>query len=144
MQELFADSEKIRTYINDYNDEYEDITIKETYDMNPYIEYPCIDISEISNTVLKRYKDETGNFARAITYQFNISCDQSKDYTALENIRRIAFIIDSYFQEDRYHCLDNVGGLAIAPNIEDPNIKTGYVRYDCVLVSTQNTIYRRY
>lgn len=91
-----------------------------------------------------RYKDENGEYATALCYQFNISCEQTETYTARENIRRIATIIDSYFQEDRYICLDRIKGLVITPNLEDPNILTGYLRYNCVLVSSENTIYRRY
>lgn len=93
---------------------------------------------------MQRYKDDSGEYATALSYQFNISCEQTENYTAKENVRRIATIINSYFQEDRYMCLDRIGGLIIKPNLEDPNIMTGYMRYNCALVSSENTIYRRY
>lgn len=141
---LFKDSDKLSEYLSDYEDEYENILIKETYDINPDITYPCIDIQELLNSDIARYKDENGEFASTLTYQIDISCEQNERFTAQENIRRIAHIISCYFQEDRYKCLDRVGNMPISPSIEDTNVMTGHLRYTCALVLKDNIIYRRY
>lgn len=141
---MFKDSTKLKEYLEDYDDDYANILIKETYDLAPEITYPCIDIDEINNTSIADLKDDSGEFGTALAYQFNISCEQSVNYTAQENVRRIATIINKYFQEETYRCLDRTGGIVIVPRIEDNNIMTGYLRYACTLVGSQNTIYRRY
>lgn len=103
-----------------------------------------ITIEELTNTVASKYKDDSGEFASNLGYQINISSDQTDNYTAQKNVRRIATIINTYLQNDTYKCLDRVGGLVIQPHISDPNIKTGHLRYNCVVRHDNNTIYRRY
>lgn len=144
MTNLFLDLDKIKTYLSDYRGEYEEIVVKETYDILPEVSYPCIDIDEIENVLLEKYKDDTGEFATGLTYQFNISCEQDEYHTAIENVRRISHIINEYFQEERYKCLDRIGGLNITPHINDKNVITAHLRYTCAVVGNENTIYRRY
>lgn len=141
---MFDDSAYLKTIFDDYNDEYKNVIVKEEYELYPEIQYPMITIDEINNADATQYKDDNGEFASNLGYQFNINCDQSETYTAQQNVRRIATIINTYLQKDRYRCLDRVGGLVIAPHISDPNIKTGYLRYNCVVRHDNNTIYRRY
>lgn len=141
---MFQDSEYIKTIFDDYADEYKDILIKEQYEPYPEIKYPNITIEEIENVNNTRYKDDTGEFASNLGYQLNISCKQSVKYTAQQNVRRIATIINTYIQTSDYKCLDRVGGLVITPYTADPNVRTGYLRYICVLRHDNNTIYRRY
>ena len=143
MTELFKDTLFILDIYDDYEDEYEDILIKEEYELYPEIRYPNITIDEIENVNATRYKDDSGEFASNLSYQFNISCDQTRNYTAQENVRRIANILNTYIQNSEYRCLDRVGGLKILPHLTDNNIKTGYLRYTCVLGHNDNTIYRR-
>lgn len=144
MTDLFKNKEYIKSIYEDYNDEYKSIVIKEQYELYPEISYPMITIEEIENANAVQYKDDSGEFASNLGYQLDISCNQSINYTAQQNVRRIANIINTYLQEDRYRCLDRVGGLNILPHISDPNIRTGYLRYTCVIGHNDNTIYRRY
>lgn len=144
LREVFKDSDFIKTIFPDYNGEYENIIIKEKYEMYPEIQYPMCTIEEINNSNATRYKDDSGEFASDLGYQFDISCEQSENITAQQNVRRVATIINTYLQGDRYHCLDRIGGLAIKPSISDNNVKTGYLRYNCVVRHDNNTIYRRY
>ena len=141
---MFTDTEYIKTIYDDYNDDYKDIVIKEQYELYPEINYPMITIEEIENSNAVRYKDDSGEFASNLGYQLDISSNQSEKYTAQQNVRRIANIVNTYLQKDKYKCLDRNGGLNILPHISDPNIKTGYLRYICVVGHNDNTIYRRY
>lgn len=137
-------SDFIKTIYEDYNDDYKDIVVKEEYELYPEISYPMVTIEEIDNSNAVKFKDDSGEFASNLGYQFNISSDQTANYTAQQNVRRIATIINAYLQNGIYKCLDRVGGLVIAPHISDPNIKTGHLRYNCVVRHDNNTIYRRY
>lgn len=146
MTELFKDTDYIKALYEDYYGEYEDILIKEEYELYPDIRYPNITIDEIENSNATQYKDESGEFASNLGYQITISCDQSATNTAQQNVRRIANIINTYIQDKngKYYTLDRVGGLGIAPHPIDNNIKVGYLRYRCVIRHDNNTIYRRY
>lgn len=137
-------SEFIKTIYEDYDNDYKDIVIKEEYELYPEISYPMITIEELSNTDASKYKDDNGEFASNLGYQINISSDQTATYTAQQNVRRIATIINTFLQKNVYKCLDRVGGLVIQPHVNDPNIKTGHLRYNCVVRHDNNTIYRRY
>jgi len=49
---LFADTEKIKTEIDDtYNGEYEDMLVKKIYETYPKIHYPMITIQEINKAM---------------------------------------------------------------------------------------------
>ena len=102
-------------------------------------------MSEIENVIDTRYSeyDRNVDFAINLGYQFDINCKQGNKYSANENIRRIAYILEKYLLSDRYKALTKIGGLVITPNVNDSNIKTGYLRYTCTLVPSQHTIYRR-
>lgn len=141
---MFAGND-IQNYLSDYAGEYENIIVKEAFEIYPNLTYPMIAVQEIQNTTATQYKDESGEFATALGYQINISCEQNETYTANENIRRIATIIDNYLQSsERYRCLDRTGGVQPLPKVSDPNVMEGHLRYVCNLVASQNTIYRRY
>lgn len=54
-------------------------------------------------------------------------------------------IVDNYLQNsERYKCFRRVGITPPIQSLKDDNVRTGTSRYDCNLVSSQNTIYRRY
>lgn len=144
MLNLFHDTNFIKSIFDDYNGEYKDTIVKEKYEIYPEVSYPMVTIEEIENSNATKYKDDSGEFASNLAYQFDINCADSTTYTAQQNVRRIATIINTYLQGERYHCLDRVGGLAIVPNINDPTKKTGYLRYNCAVRHDNNTIYRRY
>lgn len=137
-------SEYIKSVLEDYEGEYDNIVIKEEFELYPEIAYPMITIEELENANATQYKDDSGEFASNLGYQLNISCNQTSNYTAQQNVRRIADVVNNFLQKDRYRCLDRVGGLVILPHVSDPNIKTGYLRYTCVVRHDNNTIYRRY
>lgn len=144
MTALFQDTDFIKTVFADYTDEYSNMLVKEQYELYPEIRYPMITIDEIENNNAVKYKDDSGEFASNLAYQFDIHCEQNENFSAQQNVRRVATIINTYIQKDKYRCLDRVGGLVIAPSVSDPNVKTGYLRYNCVVGHNDNTIYRRY
>lgn len=142
--DLFSDSTLVTSFYPDYNGtDYAETLVKEAYENYPEISYPLITIEEISNTNTNKYWDGT-EFATDLVYQFSINCEQTETKTANENARIMADILDKYMQGERYNCLRRRGFTPPRPSISDPNVKTCYLRYDCSLVASQNTIYRRY
>lgn len=125
------------------NGTYSDIVIKEIYEKYPKISYPAITIEEIENEDNQQYFDETERVTN-LGYQFTIHAEQSRDKTAIQNVREIANILDSYLKEPRYRCLRRIGSLTIVPMDNDKNVMLGYLRYDCCVEVDTNTIYRRY
>lgn len=118
--------------------------VKEKYELYPEITYPNITIEEIENIDAVKFKDYYGEFASYLGYQFEISSDQTENYTAQQNVRRIASILNTYIQNSKYRYLDRIGGLIILPYQADNNIKTGVLRYICAIRHDNHTIYRRY
>lgn len=125
------------------NGTYSDIVVKEIYEIYPKISYPAITIEEIENEDNQRYFDETERVTN-LGYQFTIHAEQSRDKTAIQNVREIANILDSYLKEPRYRCLRRIGSLTIVPMNNDKNVMLGYLRYTCCVEVDTNTIYRRY
>lgn len=122
---------------------YSDIVVKEIYEIYPKISYPAITIEEIENEDNQRYFDETERVTN-LGYQFTIHAEQSRDKTAIQNVREIANILDAYLKEPKYRCLRRIGSLTIVPLNNDKNVMLGYLRYDCCVEVDTNTIYRRY
>jgi hypothetical protein len=118
-------------------------TVKEAYEMIPEITYPLVTIKEIDNTTTKQYWNGT-EFATSLAYQFTINCEQSVAHNANQNVKILQYIIDKYLQGERYYCLRRIAFSSPISSVDDPNIRTGMLRYDCNLVPEQNTIYRRY
>lgn len=125
------------------NGTYSDIVIKEIYEIYPKISYPAITIEELENEDNQQFFDETERVTN-LGYQFTIHAEQSRDKTAIENVREIANILDTYLKEPRYRCLRRIGSLTIVPMDNDKNVMLGYLRYDCCVEVDTNTIYRRY
>lgn len=125
------------------NQDYSDMLVKEQYEKYPKLKYPGITIEEIENEDNYRYFDETERVSN-LGYQFNIYAEQSVDKTAIQNVREIAQLLDKYLKGDRYRCLRRIGSLVIKPLQSDENVMIGYLRYDCSLELSTNTIYRRY
>lgn len=131
----------IKTYFDDET-EYEDMLVKEKFDILPKTKYPCIYIEEIDNSDNTRYHDETEEVS-SLGYIFTINADQSETLTANQNVRNIANLLDSYLKGDRYRCLTRTSGLIIKPLPVDDTIMTGYMIYNCDVEIKTNTIYRR-
>ena len=125
------------------NGTYSDIVIKEIYEIYPKISYPAITIEEIENEDNQQYFDETERVTN-LGYQFTIHAEQSRDKTAVQNVREIANILDTYLKEPKYRCLRRIGSLTIVPLNNDKNVMLCYLRYDCCVEVDTNTIYRRY
>ena len=100
-------------------------------------------IEEIENEDNNKYFDETERVSN-LGYQFTIHAEQSLDKTAIQNVRSIANILDTYLKQPKYRCLRRIGSLIIKPMPSDNNVMLGYLRYDCSLEIDTNTIYRRY
>lgn len=124
------------------NTDYSDILIKEEFEKYPEISYPAIVISEIENEDNAMFFDETERVSN-LCYQFSIYSEQSIDKTAVQNVREIASLLDTYLKGPKYRCLRRLGSLAITPLPDDDNVIVGYLRYDCSLEINTNTIYRR-
>lgn len=125
------------------NINYSKLLVKEIYEIYPEISYPAITIEELENEDNDRYFDETERVSN-LGYQFTIHAEQSLDKTAIQNVREIANILDTYLKGPRYRCLRRIGSLIIRPMPSDDNVMLGYLRYDCSLEIDTNTIYRRY
>ena len=125
------------------NINYSKLLVKEIYEIYPEISYPAITIEELENEDNDRYFDETERVSN-LGYQFTIHAEQSLDKTAIQNVREIANILDTYLKGPRYRCLRRIGSLIIKPMPSDNNVMLGYLRYDCSLEIDTNTIYRRY
>mgnify|MGYP003305785575 CR=1 FL=1 len=123
--------------------EYNKILIKEKFEKYPKISYPAITLEEIENEDNSRFFDETER-VRDLGYQFNIYGEQSLDKTAIQNVREIADILDTYLKGPKYRCMRRLGSLVIAPLPSDDNVMVGYLRYECSVQIDTNTIYRRY
>ena len=126
-----------------HNNDYSDLIVKEIYEIYPEIRYPEITIEEIENEDNNKYFDETERVSN-LGYQFTIHAEQSLDKTAIQNVRSIASILDTYLKQPKYRCLRRIGSLIIKPMPSDNNVMLGYLRYDCCLEINTNTIYRRY
>ena len=138
--------DQLKTDISEYflsQDEYKDILVKEQYEKYPKIKYPAITIEEIENEDNDMFFDETERVSN-LGYQFAIYSEQSLDKTAVQNVRRIANILDEYLKGPRYRCLRRMGSLVIVPMQSDDNVIIGYLRYECSVELNTNTIYRRY
>lgn len=136
---------QLKQDISDYfktNSEYQNILVKEEFEKYPKISYPAIVISEIENEDNTLFFDETERVSN-LAYQFSIYSEQSVDRTAVQNVREIANILDTYLKGARYRCLRRMGSLAMTPLPDDDNVIVGYLRYDCSVEISTNTIYRR-
>jgi hypothetical protein len=123
--------------------EYSDILIKEKYEKYPKISYPAITIEEIENEDNNQFFDETERVSN-LGYQFAIYSEQSLNKTAIQNVREVADILDTYLKGPRYRCLRRMGSMALVPLPSDENVIIGYLRYECSVEINTNTIYRRY
>ena len=133
--------EDIKTYF-DENTEYENMIVKEKFDILPKTKYPCIYIEEIDNSDNERFHDETEEVS-SLAYIFTINADQSETLTANQNVRNIANLLDSYLKGEKYRCLTRVTGPIIKPLPIDDTVMTGYMTYNCDVEIKTNTIYRR-
>ena len=124
-------------------EKYNNILIKEKFEKYPKISYPAITIEEIENEDNSRFFDETERVSD-LGYQFNIYSEQSLDKTAIQNVREIANILDTYLKGPKYRCMRRLGSPVIAPLPSDDNVMVGYLRYECSVQVDTNTIYRRY
>lgn len=124
-------------------EKYNNMLVKEKFEKYPKISYPAITIEEIENEDDERFFDETERISN-VAYQFAIYSEQSLDKTAVQNVREIAEILDTYLKGPRYRCLRRLGSLAITPLPSDDNVIVGYLRYECSIELNTNTIYRRY
>lgn len=125
------------------NTEYNNMLVKEKYERYPKIKYPALLVEEIENEDNEQFFDETERVSD-LGYQFAIYAEQSETRTAVQNVRKIASIVDSYLKGTRYRCLRRRGSLVMKPLQSDNNVMIGYLRYDCSLELNTNTIYRRY
>lgn len=141
--DLFQNDDEIKKIDETYNGEYSDMLVKKTYEIYPKVSYPMTTLQEISNDPVDRFWDGDKDNVVYLAYQIGINAIQSENYTAYENVERIANIIDGYMKQDRYKCLKRFGNLPIIPLRTDQNVMTGYLRYECHLDLNTNTIYRR-
>ena len=125
------------------NVEYSNTMVKEIYERYQKIKYPAITIEEIENEDVERYFDETERVSN-LGYQFAIYAEQTKTKTAVQNVRAMFNVLDTYLKGPRYRCLRRLGTISIVPMANDDNVMVGYIRYECALELNTNTIYRRY
>ena len=128
------------------NEEYGDMIVKDKYETYPSIKYPMTTIEEINNEDVNQYHNDNivSDPISYLAYQIEICAEQSENYTALENVKRIGNIIDEYMKTDKYRCMRRIGSFTILPMRSDNNVMIGYLRYECNLDKENNIIYRRY
>ena len=68
----------------------------------------AVTIEEIENEDNQKFFDETERVSD-LGYQFAIYAEQSSTKTAMQNVREIANIIDTYLKGTRYRCLRRMG-----------------------------------
>lgn len=143
MRELFSNEDDIKGLDETYKGEYSGMIIKEIYELYPKVKYPMITIEELDNEDVSRYYDgkEEVSF---LSYQINITCEANEFYTANENVRRVANIIDKFMKGRTYKCMRRISTPQPKPLGSDNNVMIGYLRYECYLEIDTNTIYRRY
>ncbi len=125
------------------NPDYDDLVVKTAYDGDTDISYPCVIVSETSNSDVNQYMDDQGEHIVQVGYQIMIMADQTETLSAEENTRTIMNIIKNYMRGERYHALRRSGTQNLYRLSGDNNIKIGYMRYTgCIDIDT-NTIYRR-
>lgn len=137
--------DQLKKDITDYFDsvdEYNNVLVKELYEKYPKISYPGITIEELENEDNDRFFDETERVTN-LGYQFTIHAEQSIDKTAVQNVREIANLLDQYLKGPKYRCLRRIGSLVTTPLKSDENVIVGYLRYECSVEISTNTIYRR-
>lgn len=117
--------------------------MKETYETYPKVSYPMITIQEIANEPVENFWDGSKENVVYVAYQIGINAKQSDTLTAIGNVKKLASIIDTYMQGDRYKCMRRIGNLIISPLPSDNNVMVGYLRYEGNLELNTNTIYRR-
>lgn len=143
ISEFFSNTSEVQKVDSSYNGEYQNILIKEKYEINPKKRYPMITIDEISNEDVNDFYDGREEVSY-LAYQFEITAEQSLNKTSIQNVQYIAKLLDGYLKQDRYHCLRRLGNLAKTPLSSDTNVMIGIIRYECNLEVKTNTIYRRY
>lgn len=131
LQALFADDA-----------DYSDLKVKTAYDGDDEITYPLCVIEELDNYDNNRYYDGEEHIIN-VGYQFDILCDQTIDYSAEKNVRRIIEKIKIYMRGERYHALERIGSSPILTSKSDRNVKIGFMRYTGCIDKDTNTIYRR-
>jgi hypothetical protein len=131
----------VKEYFNTI-DEYSNIIVKEQFEKYPKISYPGITLEELENEDNSLFFDETERVSN-LAYQFTIHAEQSIDKTAVQNVREIARLLDNYLKGPKYRCLRRMGSLTIVPSPSDENVILGYLRYECSVEISTNTIYRR-
>lgn len=143
VKNFFSDNDAVKKIDSSYNGEFQDMTVKDRYEIYPKIKYPMITIEEISNEDVEQYFEGSERVSY-LAYQFEISCEQDLTRTAIQNVRYLMKLLDGYLKGEKYVCLRRIGDPAIAPLSSDNNVMTGYLRYECNLDIKTNTIYRRY
>lgn len=138
---LFQLTDDLQDMFNNTVD-YNDVTVKYSYDGDDSITYPCVIIQEIENTDNGRYYDLKEHVVD-VGYQFTILAEASYDDDAFTNVYKIMDLIKQYMRGERYHSLHRVGDTPITNHPNDDNIKIGYMRYNACIDIDNNIIYRR-
>lgn len=134
----------IQSFDETYEGEYENIVVKKIYEKYPKVSYPLVALEKLSEEYVNRYWDGDKENVKYFAVQIGINATQDEKLSAIENVERIAYIIERYMQGDRYKCMRKIGDTAIIPMATDNNVMVGYLRYDCNIDINTNTIYRRY
>ncbi len=138
---LFQLTDDLQDMFNNTSD-YNDVTVKYSYDGDDSITYPCVIIQEIENTDNSRYYDLQEHVVD-VAYQFTILSEASYDNDAVTNVMNIMNLIKKYMRGERYHSLHRHGNEPIVNHPNDDNIKIGYMRYTGCIDIDNNIIYRR-
>lgn len=141
---MFKDTDLIKTFDDTYVGEYENVVVKKIYEEYPKVTYPMIVLEKIGDNYDNNYWDGDKENVKYFAVQIGINAIQDERLSAIDNVERIAYIIEKYMQGDRYKCMRKIGDTPIVPMPTDNNVMVGYLRYNCNIDINTNTIYRRY
>lgn len=131
IQELFASRE----------DTYKKTIVKQKYKTIPKGHYPKVIIEEIENSEVSSRTTTKGERTTQLGYQITCYSRDTEEYEAIESIKFMLDVIDTYLKPPTYN-MQRIGSPAIIPFISDQTVMTGAIRYTCVYDYETNLIYR--
>lgn len=124
------------------HDEYKDVVVKSSYEDYPPVSYPLVLLYEIENSAVTQFYDLQEHVVN-VSYQIIVSCRQTENYSATDNVRNIMGIIRDYMRGERYHSLKRLGNTPITKKQTDESVRVGYMRYVGRIDIDNHIIYRR-
>lgn len=126
---------------------FENVEVKDAYNIPNVIKYPLVVITEILNSENTRYSTRQGEQVTNLTYQVEALCEttQLNDSTVLSATDSAILLgnkISKLLGGPRYK-MARVGQDITQDSPMDNTVKRNIQRYECCLDLKTNTLYRR-